>query len=158
MNRRHAVLAMGCAMFLLASGCSLDALESINIDIPGFTTIRVEIYNDTDWYVVPDIRFDDDSGSWSAFVAGLFGGESLSAGELEPGEIVEFTFDCDDLGLIFSDAAEQRDALGTFATAASSEILRRDEDFGCGDRITFQFIGDGDTFGVVVAVNGLIVD
>jgi hypothetical protein len=35
--------------------------------------------------------------------------------------------------------------------------LERGEEYDCGDRIEFQFIGTADTFGVVVAVNGLVV-
>jgi hypothetical protein len=133
---------------LVTGGC-----PDLNIVIPGFTGVTVELINDTQFDVAPNIRFDDDSG----FLAGLFPAEDLSTGLLAPGETLEFTFDCEELGLVFSDNAEQVLLLETFE-ASDTDILARDDDYECGDIIRFIFIGDGDDFGVVVSVNGFVVD
>ena len=35
-------------------------------------------------------------------------------------------------------------------------MLRRDRDFRCGDRITFEYVGVGRDFGVITSVNGRV--
>ncbi|MFQ5805938.1 MAG: hypothetical protein ACE5I3_05760 [Phycisphaerae bacterium] len=122
--------------------------------IPGLNTVEVELINDTGFPVDPNIRFDDDSG----FFARLAPAERLSTGLIEPGQAAAFRFDCDELGLIFSDEAEQVLPLFADYVADATEILERDEEYDCGDLIRFRFVGNAEDFGVVVSVNGRVVD
>lgn len=141
------VLLMGLAC--LASGC----LEAVQL-LPGSNTVRIELVNDTGFLVDPDIRYDDDAGFW----AGLFPAEQLSTGLIEPGEAVTFNFDCDELGSIFSGEAEQViPVLGDYG-ADSTRVLQREDEYDCGDLIRFRFVGYADDFGVIVSVNGRVVD
>jgi hypothetical protein len=133
---------------LLVGGCP-DAARLI----PGLNTIEVEIVNDTGFPVAPNIRFDDDSG----FLARLAPAERLSTGLIEPGEVAVFTFDCDELGLVFSDDAEQLLSYWDVFVADDSGILERDEEYDCGDLIRFRFVGEAEDFGVITSVNGRIV-
>jgi hypothetical protein len=128
----------------LCVGCS---------DWPLFDTVTVIISNDTDFDVDPHIVFDDDTG----FFARNFPSEELSVGLLEPGESRVFHFDCDQLGVIFSDEAEQ--FVGDMVIEIDeTSALEREKEFFCGDLIEFQFVGNLDDFGAIVTVNGLVVD
>lgn len=148
--RLLAVLGGGLA---LVGGCADLAI------VVGGNKITVELYNDTDLVVRPDIQYDDDSGGFDEFLAGVFGGQELASPALDPGEVIQYDFDCDELGLIFSDNAEQISIFGIrVAEANRSDILRQDEDFDCGAVIQFRFLGERDDFGVVVSVNGKVVD
>lgn len=125
--------------------------------IDQFNAITVEVVNDTDFFVAPQIFYADEE---PGFFDSLFGNEGtlLDTGLLAPGDAVVFRFPCRDLGAIFSGGAEQIDDLGTFAIAADSRVLVRGDDFGCADTIQFYFIGNEIDFGVVVTVNELVVD
>ena len=133
---------------LLCSGCP----EGITIDIPIARAIRVDVINATNFDVAPNIIYDRSTG----FLARLFPSERLATGLLAPGETLSFTFDCDRLGVILSDEAEQLTFGTTFVAPATSPI-ERDREFGCRDTVEFLFIGDGIDFGVIVSVNGRIV-
>jgi len=133
---------------LLLAGCP-DVSELL----PGFNTVEVELVNDTLFPVAPNIRFDDDSD----FFAQLAPAEDLSTGLLAPGEALTYRFDCDELGLIVSDEAEQLLPLELFV-AQRSRMLLRGEDYDCGDFLRFRFVGAAEDFGVVVSVNGRVVD
>ena len=122
--------------------------------LPALNVIQVELYNDTDYDIEPNIRFDDDS-NW---LASLVPAETLTTGELYPGEIVTYNFDCDELGLILSHEAEQYGPFFTTYIADSTRTLEREDEYECGDLIRFRFVGTGDSFGVIVSVNGLVVD
>ena len=153
--------SIGLAALLVSQmgGCpsSLNGIVDTLLGSSGSITVVVE--NDTNFDVLPDMRIDDDDSGFNAFLAGVFGGQELVTGRLAPGEFVNFNFDCDQLGLIYVAGAEQSDLFGAFSDSGSSSILRRDHDYDCGDSIVFQFLGDGDAaFGVVVSVNGLVVD
>jgi hypothetical protein len=136
-------------MLLVTTGLLLGGC----LDIALVNTIQLELVNDTSFPVDANIRFDDDS-NW---LAGLFPAEDLNAGRIESGETVTFNFDCDELGVVFSDEAEQ---LGLFFTyvADSTSVLSRDDEYECGDVVRFRFVGNGDDFGVIVSVNGRVVD
>lgn len=116
-------------------------------------SIRVEIVNDTSFPVDPNIRYDDDAG----FFAGLFPAQTLDTGLVAPGAIVAYTFDCDELGLIFSDEAEQIVPLIGDYILDATDLIERDDEFECGDQIRFRFVGDGLDLGVVISVNGRVV-
>ena len=104
--------------------------------------------------MAPFIVFDEDSG----LLGSLFPSESLATGLLAPDEILVFQFECDVLGVIFSDEAEQILSDEEVAVAVASERLHKEDDFDCGDLISYVFIGEGVDFGVVTSVNGRVVD
>lgn len=134
-------------------GINLD-LGELGLEIRGLTTVTVELVNDTGFDVDPYIRFDDDEG----ILAQIWPADDLATGLLEPGDVLVFEFACDELGLIFSDGAEQLGLFGVIAQADESTILQRDDDFDCGDLVRFRFIGEFEQFGVLVSVNNVVVD
>lgn len=139
----------------LAGGCSRFDLGALERLVPGGNTVTVQLLNDTSFAVDPFIRFDDDSGP----LAQLFPAEQLTTGLLQPGDLLEFSFDCDKLGLILSDGAQQLDLFGrVLAQADDSGVLKRADEYDCGDLVRFRFLGDFETFGVVASVNGAVVD
>ncbi|TWT45647.1 hypothetical protein RAS1_20750 [Phycisphaerae bacterium RAS1] len=148
-NRSTAAAALGLiALVALPAGC-----PDGGIFLPIGNVVRVIIVNSSALNVLPDIRFDNDT----SFLAGLFPSERLTTGTLLPAERFNRLIDCEQLGSIFSNDSEQ-DVGGVLVTADESRVLERDNDFSCGDTIEFMFIGEGDTFGVVVSVNGVVVD
>ena len=147
--------------WLVASMLAVAALTSVGGGCPNLTvvvdlldTVTVELVNDTDFSVDPNIRFDDDTG----LLAGLFPSEELSTGLLAPGQTATFRFDCDELGTILSDDPEQIIPLLDDVTGDSSRKLERGEEFDCGDVIRFRYLGNADDFGVVTSVNGQVID
>jgi len=134
---------------LLLAGCPEAARF-----IPALNTVWVELVNDTSFPVDPNIQFDDDS-DW---LASLVPAESLDTGLLESGQSMEFDFDCDELGLILSDEAEQIAFFFLSYFADDTRILKRGDEYDCGDVIEFRFVGDAEDFGVIVSVNGRVVD
>lgn len=147
MTRRLIAIALMTVSAVLAGGC-----PEIGGLIPGLTTVTVEVVNDTTFSVDPNIRYDDDPG----FLAGLFPADTLNTGLIGAGATMTFTFDCDKLGTIFSDEAEQVTLLFGDYIADATDRLEREEDFDCGDVIRFRFFGDALDFGVIVSVNGRI--
>lgn len=150
------IVALGLLSAVLTGGCpdiTITLPDGTDIDLGG-STVTVVIYNDTDFYIDPGIVFDDDAGFWASLVPS----ESLATGELLPGEELTYSFDCDELGLIRSANANQYDALGWIGQADTSRTLEREDEYDCGDTILFHFIGTGDSFGVVTAVNNRVVD
>lgn len=116
------------------------------------TPVFVEVFNDSDFEVVPDIRFDP-----SEFADEFSARDFLNIGELLPGEFVQFDIDCDLIGTIFSDETEIYE-FGQFLDIADfSAFARFDRDFLCGDEIVITFIGSGDFFDIIVEVNGFEV-
>ncbi|MFH1749020.1 MAG: hypothetical protein ABIG44_18465 [Planctomycetota bacterium] len=133
---------------LLSGGCPVNLGELLGLNV-----ITLEIINDTDYDIDPYIVFDDDSD----FLAGWFPSEELSTGVLAPGEVLTYTFDCDQLGLVQADEPEQY--VGFFVyTADSTSTIAQGDEYECGDLVQFQFLGNADSFGVLVAVNGVVVD
>jgi hypothetical protein len=134
---------------LLVGGC----LEPGDL-LSTLRSVQVEVVNDTDFAVDPNIRYDDDAG----FFASLLPADTLDTGLIESGEIAVYTFDCDELGLVLSDEAEQVVPLFGDYVADETDILERGDDYDCGDSIRFRFVGNAADFGVIVSVNGQIVD
>lgn len=146
--RRLFVSGTALLVLLAASGC-----PGFSLDFPLLGDVRVELVNDTSFDVAPHIVFSEDDG-----LSGLLGARELSTGLIPPGEVIAFTFDCDRLGLILSENPEQILPGDLVAIADSSSRFERDEEFGCGDTLTFTFLGDGEDFGVTVARNGRVID
>ena len=149
-SRILATTALAALSLLLNTGGCAFELSSI---LPEFNTVTVEIVNDTDYAVDPEIQYDDDNN----FLADWFPSETLSTGLIEAGETASFRFDCDDLGLILSNEAEQVIPLFADYVADASDTLKRGDEYDCGDTIRFRFLGNGIDFGVIVSVNGRIV-
>lgn len=118
-----------------------------------FNTVTVEVFNDTDFDVAPRVRYDDDT-NW---LAALAPSEELAPSILEPGELITYNMNCDDVGVIFSDTAGQFWFNATIGQAGVTRKLTRDDEFDCGDTIQFHFVGRDDSFGVIVSVNGRVV-
>lgn len=124
------------AMLLLLPGCP-DARET-----------RVTLVNNSNFNVTPGVRFDDSDDAAAALTA-----ELLTGADLAPGDSAQFTFNCEDLGLIFANDSEQHNLFGD-SEASDTQVLLRGEDFECGDQIRFEFNGDFGDFRVEVFVNG----
>ncbi len=135
-------------------GITITIPDGTDIIVAGLGTVVVEVFNDTDFDVDPRIVFDDDSGFW----AGAFPSEDLATGILAPGDLSRFNMDCDEVGSIASDEAEQFLGPDLSVVAEGSRTLERDEDFHCGSTIRFHFVGEADGFGVLVSINGVVVD
>ncbi|MCK4340547.1 MAG: hypothetical protein KAY37_02340 [Phycisphaerae bacterium] len=156
----HVCLAVVLTALIQIGGCPGDITidlpggTGITIPLPGSRTVRVEVFNDTDFEIDPRIRFDDDN-NWFASLAPS---EELATGFLEPGELFTVNMDCDEVGVIFSDTAGQFSWNDTIGQADSTRKLERDDDFDCGDIIQFHFIGEGDGFGVNVSINSVVVN
>lgn len=155
-NRPLPLAALVLPMALIGGcpGVSIELPGGGSITIPGSDTVVVEVFNDTDFEVDPRLRFDDDS-NW---LAAWFPAEELATGILDPGELARYNMGCDDLGVIFSDTAGQFLGWETVGQADTTRKLRRGKDYDCGDRIRFHFIGRFEDFGVIVTVNGAVVD
>lgn len=143
------------ALLLVAlSTLTLAACPEATDLLGDLTAVEVELVNDTGYTVYANICFDDDDD----LLAEWFPSETLNSGALESGDLEAFTFDCDELGLILSDEAEQLGPFWITYVADATQTLVRDDEYECGDVIRFRFVGDGDDFGVIVSVNGRIVD
>lgn len=149
MTRRMTPIALMTLAAIVAGGC-----PEIGALIPGFNTVTVEVVNDTSFSVDPNIRYDNDPG----LLAGLFPADTLNTGLIGAGATMTFTFDCDSVGTIFSDEAEQVTLLFGDYVADATDRLEREKEFDCGDVIRLRFVGDALDFGVIVSVNGRIVD
>lgn len=146
-------LILALASWGLASGC-ID----LNAFIPGSTWVTIEVVNDTDFEVDANIRLVDSTDSLTG----------LGTGVLTPSTTLGFQLACDEISQILSDNATQivlrfddtTDAAALFqlAEATDSKVLRRGEHFDCGDVIRLVFTGNGEDFGVVVSVNGSVVN
>lgn len=114
--------------------------------------VTVEVVNDTAFPIEGELRYDDESG----FFSSLFGGQTLPTGVLEPGEVFQIEFNCDELAVVGTN--DVRQLLGADqAQADDSGGVERDEDFDCGDLVRFRFVGEGSSFGVIVSVNGRVI-
>ncbi len=150
------LLALG---LLFTSACNnigglLGGLPGLGGALPPVNAVRVQVINDTSFEVDPRIRYTEGTG----FFSGLFGARSLDTGTLMPGDALSLDISCDSLGRIYSQSAGQFLGDQTVGQARTTRDLVRDSDFKCRDTITFTFLGDGPAFGVVVAINGLIVE
>lgn len=157
--RTRLVVLAAVALGLLG-GCpgnisiELPGGGGVSIPLPGASTVVVEVLNDTNYEVDPQIKFDDDSN----FLAAAFPAETLNTGILAPGELLSLNMDCENVGLLVSDSARQYFGFDTIGQADGTRTLKRDDDYDCGDKVQFHFIGDGDGFGVIVSVNNVVVD
>lgn len=143
---------------LVLAGSSLAVAGGCPSGLGGFSfplgdTVRLELVNESDFDVAPNIVFGEDGG----FFSRLTGGDTLATGLIAPGQTLVFNVACEELGYVFSNQAEQIGPEGDSAFAGDSRVLEQEDDFECGDVVRFLFIGNGADFGVAVSVNGRIV-
>ncbi|MDX2199002.1 MAG: hypothetical protein SF069_08530 [Phycisphaerae bacterium] len=133
-------------VLVLAGGCQFLA----NLVSPN--TVQVRLQNDGDFDVAVSMYVDGDQNVLSDLIEDQ---GTLLTFTLSPGEVQEFTRDCDDLQAIVVDNAELR-VLGQIGPETSTDVLRDGDDFMCGDRITFTFDHSAifTDFRVNVAVSG----
>lgn len=130
------------ALVTLAAGCgNLSAVLNIFGFSPNEVTLR--LVNETAFRVKPNV-----------FVSGIegFGFDALTEellaldinledfDELEPGQVVTRTYDCDDIGAVMASDAELKTGLG-LSPEADTEVFVAEEDFECGDTITIRYAG-----------------
>ncbi len=157
-HRFGTVLVVFVAALTLGSAGCINGLGGIFDFVDGRVSfdgdIRVEVFNDSDFEVIPDVRFDDDTDVRSIDNPDDF----LDIGELLPGEFVQFDFDCDELGVIFSDETEVF-FFGEFVGVAEASFpIINGLEFDCADLIQIRFVGADDFFDVETRVNGFRVD
>ena len=107
---------------------------------PGIT---VTVINNTDFDIDPFIDAED-------FDFNLF---DINFGIVFPGEIVSADFFCDELLTLSSTEAEQF-AFGDIWILDPLPIFEQDFDYFCGEEVTFEFIGNGPDFDLIVDANG----
>ncbi|MFO0837508.1 MAG: hypothetical protein U1D55_03210 [Phycisphaerae bacterium] len=142
---RHLPISGGIAFLLpLLTGCP--------------NTVTVEVVNETDLPVEPNIRYSAAANDLNAILTGLFGGTELSSGTVLAHTTRQFSFACDEIGVVFSNSARQTLIGVTVAEASDSGILQRGNEYDCGDTVEFHFLGAGSGFAVETRVNGSIVN
>lgn len=98
-------------------------------------TTHVRLVNNSDFQVTVRIFVDDDQNVLSDLIDDQ--GTELTF-ILTPGEVENFTRDCDALQAIVVDNAELN-VVGQIGPEAGTSVLRDGSDFSCGDRIIFTF-------------------
>lgn len=152
------VVSLPIALLGGCPGVSIDLPGGGQISLPGISSnvVYVEVWNDTDFEVAPRVYFDDADGFWEQLISSS---EELATGTLRSGELPSaFPIDCDRVNIIYSDSAGQFFLTETIGQAGRTRVLEKDDDFDCGDTIRFRYVGEGDGFGVIVSVNGSVVD
>ena len=129
--RRPALRALsGCLAAVLLLGLGCDALSLI--ELPRITTVR--LVNNGEFDVLAGVAFSDEEDMPEAI---LEEDDDLEF-TIGPGQTRTFTRSCDDLRAIMVSHAELQ-IIGGVGPEADSGVVREDEDFSCGDVITFTF-------------------
>ncbi|UCD27852.1 MAG: hypothetical protein JSV03_12200 [Planctomycetota bacterium] len=128
--------------------------------IISFDAVTVELVNTTAYPVEPYLYVDPDENIFSA--AQIINDENfvLLDPPVQPGEIVQLSFDCDMIGSIVSDHAWLLLSDLEAIESDNGPLLTEEEEFQCGDIISFIFIdeGPGGAFFTRVEVNGRFVE
>ncbi len=114
----------------LTSGCGFD----FSIFLPN--TITVTLVNESaDFDVEATVIYDDQDLTFEDLLVQIGTEREFT---IPPGESRSFFETCDDLqAIILSDADLQ--LIGGLGPEADSGVLRIDDDYDCGDQITFTF-------------------
>jgi len=124
-----------------------------------FDSVTVELVNNTDYPIEPYLFVDEDE---NVSVDGLVVDENFVALDplLQPDEIIELAFDCDEIGSIISDRAWLVVSDTEIYESDNGPLLREEDDFECGDVISFIFIDEGPegSFFTRVEVNNQFVE
>lgn len=117
-------------LMLPLAGC--DVLSDILLP----STVTVSLVNESPDYAIVVSLFHHDDDNVLELVLTEIGTEREYT--IAPGATAMFMEDCDDLQAIVIDDADLR-VLGGIGPETSSDVLRMDDDFECGDEIVFTF-------------------
>ena len=122
----------------MGGACDLTILPG---GVIAFDSVTVELINTTDYQVEPNLYVDaDDDASASDIVTDE---NFVDIGvPLEPGETAQLAFDCDAIGSIMSDHAFLYISDLEQVESDNGPLLTREDDFDCGDIISFIFIDE----------------
>ncbi len=130
----HAPIAfVGMALtFVAFAGCGLVGTIG---NIIGSNEVTVRLINTSDDFDVEvQVRYGDENLETKDLIKTL--GEEVNR-TLSPGEVSEFTRDCDELESIFIDEAELQSPL--VSPKEDTDVIVDGDNFGCGDTITYTF-------------------
>jgi len=154
-TKRFAVFTLGVLTLIGAMGgpCDITVLPA---GVIAFVTVTIELVNTTAYPIEPNLYVDPEDDIW--FLTQLITDENFVFFDVPilPGEIVQIAFDCSDIGSVISDHAFMFITENEYIQSDNGPFLVGDEDFGCGDIISFIFIDegpDGDFF-TRVEING----
>lgn len=136
--RRYAVLSLIVGFCTTAGMAGCDVLGPV-ASLLGNPGVNVEIQNNTSFFAVPDLRT---AGSRN-FLEDAFADDEMIGGPVAPNQTVSIFLPCDgDLERIVFDGARFQDASGfALGDSDTTESLRRDVDFDCGDTINVRLSG-----------------
>lgn len=123
-----AVMAVGIAVAIV--GCE----GVLDIILP--STVTVTLVNDSPDFDVEAIIIYDDEDDLPKFLLVETGVQRDVV--VGPGEQASFTRSCDDLRALVLDDADLQ-IIGGFGPETSSDVLRIDDEYECGDEIIFTF-------------------
>lgn len=134
MRFRFAVVALA-ALSLTGVGCSalLDLLGDI-----GLNQVTVRFINDTPFPIDIEAYYSEDDDALESLLTTF--GEELNF-TLNAGQTQTLQRSCADFGSFIIDRAEAR-VLGSLGPDTGTDVLRQNDEFDCGDVITFRFTGD----------------
>lgn len=141
------------------SGANCTGLTFV-LPLPGggaiqFNTVTVELWNTTAFPVEPRLFVDPEDDSLDVDADE---NRVRVAPPVGPGEVVTLTLACGSTGAIETDHAVLI-LPGEDVESDNDPIVRRHDDFNCGDTVTFIFMDEpGDDFHTRVEVNGRFVE
>ena len=123
-------------------------------------SVTVELVNTTAYPVEPNLYVDPQENIFTT--SNIVTDENfVNFGiPIQPGEIVQLALDCDEIGSIISDHAYLFVSDFELIESDNGPLLIEEDDFECGDIISFIFIdeGIGGEFFTRVEVNGRFVE
>lgn len=158
----RATLALTAAAVLAGVlGGNCTGLTVTGIPLPGgatveINTVKVELFNATAYPVEPRLFVDPEDDSWDVDDGA---NRVFLDAPILPGEVVRLTMTCASTGAIETDHAVLLIPFHEGIESDNDPIVRRHDDFNCGDVVRFTFIDDpGDDFYTRVEVNGRFVE
>jgi hypothetical protein len=158
----RAVFAFSAAAVLAgALGGNCTGLTVTGIPLPGggtvdINTVTVELFNATAYPVEPRLFVDPEDDSWDVDDGA---NRVFLDAPIRTGEVVRLTFACAAAGAIETDHAVMLIPFHRDVESDNDPIVRRHDDFDCGDVVRFIFIDDpGEDFYTRVEVNDRFVE
>ena len=130
--KRTISLAAVASLTLLSGGCA-ELLELL-----GSNQVTVRFVNDTPFPIDVEAYYSEDDDALEALLTTF--GEELTF-TLNAGQTQTLQRSCADFGSFIIDRAEAR-VLGSLGPDAGTDVFRQEDDFACGDTLTFRFTGD----------------
>lgn len=153
-----ALTAAAALAGVLGGNCT--GLTVTGIPLPGggtidINTVTVELVNMTAYPVEPRLFVDPEDDSWDVDDGA---NRVFLDAPIRPGELVRLTFTCARAGAIETDHAVMLIPFHEDEESDNDPIVRRHDDFNCGDVVSFIFIDEpGEDFYTRVEVNGRFV-